>query len=269
MHVVGLMLLYQFVNLGQLSLQIEPIIYILLQASPLHRLQTIFSDKVGVDLPQVVFVILSLPHLALDNSEADTLGITAGNTSRINRHIVEAELNLAFVRQLLHLALNRIQHIPMESSVLQVMVINNLLVILAVSEDTKEFLEVDIVYITGPYPSPGTEINIKTWRSGATAQLGNALQVTGVSLLEVENLAGTLVHHLNTDIAFPAGSALIAHLLTLSIQVGSREFYLVKDVLLDIVPGIFLLVVPLIRHIHMQQGLACGLQLAILLWTNA
>ena len=53
-------------------------------------------------------------------------------------NIVEADLDLALVREFLHLALNRIQDISVKSSVLKIMVIDNLLVVLAIGENTED-----------------------------------------------------------------------------------------------------------------------------------
>ena len=147
------------------------------------------------------------------------------------------------------------------------MVVDDLLVVLAVGKYTEELLQVDIVDITGTYPAPGTEVNIQTRCAGTAAQLGDTLQVTGVALLEVEDFASTLVHHLNTDIALTAEPAFVPHLLTFGIHVGRGEFYLMEDVLLYIVPGFFVLIEPLVRHVDMKEGFAGGLQLAILLGT--
>ena len=105
-------------------------------------------------------MILSLPHPTLYDGEADTLRIPSGDSTRIDGYVIKAELNLSLIGKLLHLALHGIQHITVEGSVLQVMVINDFLMVLAVSEDTEEFLEVNIVDITGADPAPGAQIYV-------------------------------------------------------------------------------------------------------------
>jgi DNA-directed RNA polymerase len=136
-----------------------------------------------MNLAQIILIILSLPHPTLYDSKAYALGISTSNTTRINRNVVETELDLPLVREFLHLTLNGIQDISVKSSVLKIMVIDNLLVVLAIGENTEELFQVDIVYITGAYPSPGAEIYVKTWRTGTAAQLGDSFQMSGIALL--------------------------------------------------------------------------------------
>ena len=188
---------------------------------------------------------------------------------RIDGLVLEAKFHLAFVRELLHLLQYRIEDIAMESSVLDITVLDDALVVLAEGKHAEELLQVDVVNGTRAYLAPSTQIDVESRCARTAAKLGDALQVTGVALAEVQNLASTLVHHRNLDDTLPSLSALVSDLLASRIYLRLRKLNLVKDVLADIIFYAFVLVVTLVGHIHIQQGIARYLQLVVLLRTDA
>ena len=269
MNVVRLLLLDEFVYTIQLRLEVQTIVYEVLQLRPFARLKSVLRDELGSHLAQEGFVLLSLSHLAFDDGKADTVRVATTDTMRIDGLVLEAELHLAFVRELLHLLQYRIEDITMEGSILDVTVLDDALVVLAEGKHAEELLQVDVIDGTRAYLAPCTQIDIESRRARTAAKLGDALQVTGVALAEVQNLASTLVHHRNLDDTLPSLPTLVSDLLASSIYLRLRKLNLVEDVLADIIFYALVLVVTLVGHVHIQQGIARYLQLVVLLRTDA
>ena len=85
-------------------------------------------------------MILRLPHLTFYYGKEDAVGISTGDTTGVNGFILETELHLTFIRKLFHLTLHGIQNIPMESSILNIMVVDDLLMILAIGKNSEKLL---------------------------------------------------------------------------------------------------------------------------------
>ena len=157
----------------------------------------------------------------------------------------------------------------MESAILHILVVHDAFVVVAPGQDAEELLKVDVVHGARANLAPCTQIDVESWCSRTATERRNAFQVTGITFSQVENLSGTLVHHLYLDDALSSLTAFVAHTFAFGIEFGRWEFYLVEDVLLHVVLHAFVLVVTLIGHIYMEQCLAGRLQFAVLLGADA
>ena len=212
---------------------------------------------------------LSLSHLAFDKGEVDAVWIATTDTVRIDWFVLKTELHLALVREFLHLFEHRVEHVTVESAVLDIFVLCDTFAVFAESEHSEEFFQVDIVDRTFTNLAPSTQIDIKSRRTWTTAKRGDSLQVAGVALAKVQNLASTLIHHRDFDDTFPALPTLVSNLLASSIYLRLWELDFVEHVLLHIILYTFVFVVTLIRHINMKQGFASCFQFVVFFGTDS